>query len=662
MSITPLQMTGVSSMSSSLQQVLTRAVNIASLPLTQLQNSDTDTLQRKTLLASLGNAALSLGNAVTRLGGVSAGGAILASSSDETKVTVLNNGATSARSHTISNITSLAAPASATSAAFADVNLSPVSVNGKMRLVVDDTPYDFTLGTNTLAGLEETINKLGAGVSASIITAGVGANYLSLTSTATGELRSLQILDDPAAANKQIFATTNLGSSGTAASGTTSRFATPDSTPVSASPTNGMQLVVGSNTFPITLSANSLNGLADAINGINGAGVTASVIGSAGEYSVSLTATNPGAVSDFQLTDDPGGTDTPLIATPNLGSAPVRASAATASYADSTLAHVSATGRMILNVGSQSYAITLTNTTNNLTGLVAAINDAGTGVTASLGPSNKLTLSANVAGVLSKLELVDTPTGTSQQILTNVQLGTNAKFKLDGVDVEHKSNTVSDVISGMTFNIRGTTTGTQKVTLALSSDPSQISSAISGFVDAYNAMQTQLAQQIGETAGLLSGHGIVRDLQESARELASFTTGDGSIRNLSDMGLTFDQSGVLSLDSRVFNGLSDSQLKDAMSFFGASTGFGSLASKFTMLTDPISGTIKIEQDGLTDLDKHLQSQISTLQERINTMQADMLSRLQTADTLIATLETQHQILTANIQAINLSTYGYSKQN
>ncbi len=649
-------------MSSSLQEVLSRAVKIASLPLTILQNSDTDTLQRQTLLTGMGIAALGLGSAVTRLGGVSSGGALSATSSNSSLVTMKADGATTPKSHTITSITSIASQASATSASFADVGKTPVSVDGKMQLVVDDKTYDITLNDNTLTGLQDAINKLNVGVEASIITASPTSNYLSLTATDTGQLKSLKILDDPAAAGKQTFKTTNLGSNGTAATGATAVFATPDSTPVSLSSTNSMALTVGSQTFALTLTDNSLNGLADAINSLQGAGVTATVVGSGSDYRLSMTASTPGLLTDLKLTDDPGVTDLSMLESQDLGSAPVTASAATDSYADSTAAHVSASGTMTLNVGSQSYTISLDNSTNNLTGLMNAINGAHAGVTATLGASNTLSLSADSGGALSKLELVDTPEGTSQQLLTNVNLGTNAVFKLDGIDVEHKTNTVSDVVSGMSFTILGTTTGTEKVALKLANDPRQLSSAIANFVAAYNSMQSQLGQQIGPSAGLLTGHGIVRDLQENVRNLASFTsTTSGSIKNLSDMGLTFDQTGVLSLDSKIFDALTTSGIQDSMSFFGSVAGFGSLANKFTTLTDPISGTIKLEQDGLTAQDKHLQSQISTVEDRINTMQADMLSRLQSADVLIAGLETQRQILTASIQAINLSTYGFSKQ-
>ena len=94
--ITPLTITGVSSLSSQLQTVLNRAVSIASLPLQQLQNQDADILSKKTLLSGFSDAALTLGNAVTKLGQIASGKALAATSSDTSKVTVQNTGATNA--------------------------------------------------------------------------------------------------------------------------------------------------------------------------------------------------------------------------------------------------------------------------------------------------------------------------------------------------------------------------------------------------------------------------------------------------------------------------------------------------------------------------------------------------------------------------------------
>src|SRR6266536_1477344 len=176
MSITPLQLTGVSSMSDTFQAILTRAVNIAQLPLQQLQNSDSDLLQEQTLLSGFSGAAVTLGNAVKQLGKLGSGGALSATSSNTAKLTAQNTGATSAAAHKISEITSLASAATARSGAFADTNKTPVSVDGKMQLKFNGKDYALTLKNNTLTGLQNAINGLGVGVTASILTAGPTTN------------------------------------------------------------------------------------------------------------------------------------------------------------------------------------------------------------------------------------------------------------------------------------------------------------------------------------------------------------------------------------------------------------------------------------------------------------------------------------------------------
>ena len=80
-----------------------------------------------------------------------------------------------------------------------------------------------------------------------------------------------------------------------------------------------MQLVYGSKTYTINLASgqNNLQGLRDAINGLN-AGVTASVLTTqSGDY-LSLAATSPGATT-LQLMDDPSGADTNILTSANQG-------------------------------------------------------------------------------------------------------------------------------------------------------------------------------------------------------------------------------------------------------------------------------------------------------------------------------------------------------
>jgi flagellar hook-associated protein 2 len=660
MPIQPLTFTGVSSLSESLQSVLSRAVSIASIPLKQLQSANTDILQKKVLLTGLGTAAEKLGAAVSRLGTVASGGALSAFSSNASKITVLNTGITRPVSYTISNVSSLATAGSAVTGSFADVDSTPVSATGRVQLEVDGKIFGLALTNNTLAGLRDAINEAGAGVTATILTAGPGQHHLSLSANSVGVLQSLRLGADLSGPAVSVLTASSVGSDGSRAAGNTAVFANAASDAVSA--TGELDLVVGAHTYRMTLADNTLAGLRDAINAL-GAGVTAEVVldGEAGHLSV--RANGAGAVAAFQLIDDPTAAAAPMFAEPSLGSNAVAASGRTAAVVDVEGAPVSASGRMLLVLGTTSHTIDLAGR-NSLSGLRDAINGLGAGVTASLvedGGASYLSVVADVPGVLAGFDVRDQPVGPVSSLLDEAKtdLGSNAVFKLNGIDVVQKTNTVNSVVPGMTFTLLGTTGESEKITLRFSSDRGKLAAAVSEFVEAYNQMQDLVGQQVGRSAGLLTGAMVVRDIQYNLRVLAGYSA-DGQVKSLAEIGITFDQVGKISFDSGAFMTLSDSRFDGALEFFGSSTtGFGALARKFAQLTDPVTGSIRLEQDGFDRTDRSLQSQIATLEERINAMQIATAQRLQLADALLAQLESQQSVLEASIKSVNLALFGKS---
>ena len=202
----PLTFNGVSTYSSDFQSILTRAVGIATLPLTALQNQDADVLQKQTELQSFGQSVSTLTSAFTQLTSAVSSGSIQAASSDTTSVTANATGAATASSYTINSITSLATSASETSATgYADSTAAAVSTTGSLKLVFGSQSYNITLasGQNNLNGLVNAINSLGVGVTASVLTTGNGTtpDYLSLSANSPGAT-TLQLFDDPTGANK----------------------------------------------------------------------------------------------------------------------------------------------------------------------------------------------------------------------------------------------------------------------------------------------------------------------------------------------------------------------------------------------------------------------------------------------------------------------------
>ena len=310
-------------------------------------------------------------------------------------------------------------------------------------------------------------------------------------------------------------------------------------------------------------------------------------------------------------------------------------------------------------VGTKHFDFTLTK--NNLLSLRDQINSLDAGVNATIlttETGNFLSINAATTG-RTTLQLVDDPQGAARTVLTTANQGSNAEFKLNGIRISRSSNIVNNIVSGLTFTILDKTSGNTAVDLTLATDRSQLQSAIQDFAAKYNAVADKVNAQVGPNAGLLSGDFLIREVQNDLRSFGNYQA-SGTVKSLADMGVNFDSTGNISLDTAKFSALSDSDINGAFQFFGsASTGFGALASKFKQLTDPVTGLIRIQQDGYDATDRRLQTQMSDLTDRINAMQKAVAARLQVADSLLAQLQSQQNQLTASITSVNFALYGKS---
>ncbi len=319
---------------------------------------------------------------------------------------------------------------------------------------------------------------------------------------------------------------------------------------------------------------------------------------------------------------------------------------------------VSTSGTVSLVVGSKSYSLDLTGAgDNNVAGLANAINNAGAGVNATIlttGTANYLVVSANNSGATT-LQLTDGGTA----LISDTNQGSNASFELNGIPITQSSNNVAGIIPGVSFTLENTLPA-GSVTLSLASDASQLSSALQSMVTDYNTLVTQVQAQQGPSAGPLSGDLLIEQISSDMQQLVTYwnPSTTSSVRSLSDLGVTFSDTGQMSFDQDTFNALSDTQLADAFSFLGSSTtGFGALASNFTQLTDPISGLIETEETGLNQTNTDLNNQIATLNAHVAQVQADATTEAQQADANVAELQSQQSIVDASIQSLNYVLYG-----
>ena len=218
-----------------------------------------------------------------------------------------------------------------------------------------------------------------------------------------------------------------------------------------------------------------------------------------------------------------------------------------------------------LTVAGEATDIEISAADTNASAVVNAINQAGAGVSAQL-------LDTGVEGAADRYKIVLTgQTGASNAFSVSTdaadtsglnfttptgQDAADAAVTVNGVAISRSTNTIDDVIPGMTFDLLGPTTGA--VAVQLNRDSSGVKERVQSLVTAYNSMVSDFGILTGPASedeediysGSLRGDSTVRSVLSQMRQVffgESETAGE-SITSLRDMGVSVDKDGVVTLD------------------------------------------------------------------------------------------------------------------
>lgn len=339
-----------------------------------------------------------------------------------------------------------------------------------------------------------------------------------------------------------------------------------------------------------------------------------------------------------------------------------------AGYADTdTTAVTGGSGTLELVVGSESHTITLAPGADNLAGLRDAINAGGYGVTASIldtgtGPGRYyLSITANETGQRA-IQLRLTPGDPGSDLLTTVSAGSNAVFKLNGLDIESSSNTITSAIAGVTLELKARTEPGQTIDVRVQPSAAGVAGALQSFTAAYNKLVEKLDAQTGERNGPLLGETFIHDLKAALRELTGYR-GAGSRSSLFELGVSIGADGVMSFDPSVIQSLPQSEIPAVFTLLGdGSSGLSALESRLSQSSDAQSGSISAFIRNLDRADQRLTDQINTIYERVSATRQTLVARLQAADTLLARLEGQKTMLNAAIESLQTVAFGKRPAN
>jgi len=290
-----------------------------------------------------------------------------------------------------------------------------------------------------------------------------------------------------------------------------------------------------------------------------------------------------------------------------------------------------------------------------------------------MGAGNDITLSTS--GDLASLAIPAksssfTPTADGVQYIAQAA---NAKFSINGLSLESKSNTVSDAIEGVTLTLSkptvvttttgGTTSSSDKpITLTVAEDKSGVKSNIKKFVDAYNSLITTTSSltqvtKVGDdkqpiTAALVGDSGVRQILSTMRNELGNPQSGgSGNIRILADMGITTGQDGQLVINDTKLSKVLDTNYSAVADLFTGDNGLMKrLDGKLAVYTQT-GGILESRISGLNGTIKSLDQQNDALATRMDKLQERLLAQFNAMDSLVGQMSSTSNRLMAALSTM-----------
>jgi len=300
------------------------------------------------------------------------------------------------------------------------------------------------------------------------------------------------------------------------------------------------------------------------------------------------------------------------------------------------------------NDPSKNFSVTPSS--DSLSAVANAINQAGKGVTATIvnGTAGQQLILTGEEGEENAFSVV----GASP--INEIQ-AQNALLKIDGISVTSSSNTVKDAVTGVTVQLKEVGSTTMKVESDYSD---KLKKGLEDFVKAFNDVISTV-NSLGsydaekKVAGALNGNSLLRDAQTTLRNLvfdqtSSLEDGNGEAMMLSKLGITFQKDGTLAIDNDKLTAAINKD-PNLIANFTAEIG-----DRFNAGLDRLAGTggmIQLATDGMRNSVRELGKRQEALEARMEAIEARYRKQFGALDSMIASMNKTSNYLAQQLSSI-----------
>ena len=325
------------------------------------------------------------------------------------------------------------------------------------------------------------------------------------------------------------------------------------------------------------------------------------------------------------------------------------------------------TGTLKVGVGGKSATLTVDATTT-LSSLASDINSRGLAVRASV--------INTTAG--ARLQVVGLETGAANAI-TFAQTGSlalgftdngnqiadakDAIIHIDGFQANRPSNTLSDVIPGLTIKLKDAQPA-KDVTVTVQGDDAGVQRKVQSFVDAYNRVQKLINDQFSFSGAVdtskLMGDSTLESLQRElhsvvASKVSGTSDADATTGTvlLSQVGITTNADVSLKIDSTKFAAALDQDANTVANLFvqngtvsGVAVGMQTLVDHYTK---SVTGRLNTRINSITSMSKDIDKQVATIEQQAATYQDQLSKQFTQLESLMQSMQSQSSYLTSYLK-------------
>jgi flagellar hook-associated protein 2 len=254
---------------------------------------------------------------------------------------------------------------------------------------------------------------------------------------------------------------------------------------------------------------------------------------------------------------------------------------------------------------------------------------------------------------------------------TTTQSAGDASFRLNGVTITRPSNTVTDVLKGITFKLFNETSGTAR--LDLTRDTSGVLDRMKSLVNAYNEFQESIevlgdrASKVETFGGALAGDSLLRNVSALVRRFITDDSKSPGVKVIAprDAGLSIDRNGKLMLDEAKLTSQLQLRFDEVVTMFTAGTD-----NKSVYGSDPAGSAgeavrriaAMLRPDGLFDQQTRIvnrqvedyQSQLTKLQDQMQQLLQRYVQQFAAMDSIVGEATNTRASIKSTFEAMNAS--------